>query len=447
MTSPPTAGTRSPDDRIRPTEPCDEPLHALDAARVAQRLHVDPSAGLTPDEVLRRRARHGTNALPKPAPRPRILLFLDQFRSLLVAVLVGAGVLAALIGDVKDVVVIAVVVLANAVLGFVQEHRAESSVAALERMVEARARVRRDGVVSVVPSEDLVPGDVVVLEAGDRVPADGRWTVAVDLEVDESAFTGESAPVRKRVDPPDPADAPLADRGSMGHMNTAVTRGRGELLVTATGAATEVGRLAGMLEHTEPVATPLQREIDSLGRRLTLVAAAAVTLVFALGFLRSTSVADKLLSAVALAVAAIPEGLPAVLTVTLAVGTHQLAKRRAIVKRLASVETLGATTVICTDKTGTLTLNRMVVRELRPARADTELLRAAVLCSDATTSRDGESSGDPTEVALVEAAVTAGLDPEALRRRFPRIAEVPFDSDRKWMATFVDLGDSVLVAV
>ncbi|GIU86574.1 MAG: hypothetical protein KatS3mg009_1089 [Acidimicrobiia bacterium] len=241
MTSPPTAGTRSPDDQIRPTEPCDEPLHALDAARVAERLHVDPSAGLTPDEVLRRRARHGTNALPKPAPRPRILLFLDQFRSLLVAVLVGAGVLAALIGDVKDVVVIAVVVLANAVLGFVQEHRAESSVAALERMVEARARVRRDGVVSVVPAEDLVPGDVVVLEAGDRVPADGRWTVAVDLEVDESAFTGESAPVRKRVDPPDPGrrttrgpglDGPHEHRGhprsrrAAGHRDRSSHRGR-----------------------------------------------------------------------------------------------------------------------------------------------------------------------------------------------------------------------------
>lgn len=447
MTSPPTAGTRGTDDRIRPTETPDEPLHALDTARVAERLLVDPSTGLAPDEVLRRRARHGANALPRPAPRPRILLFLDQFRSLLVLVLIGAGVLAALIGDVKDVVVIAVVVLANAVLGFVQEHRAESSVAALERMIETRARVRRGGEVSVVPAEDLVPGDVVVLEAGDRVPADGRWIVAVDLEVDESAFTGESAPVRKRVDPPDPADAPLADRGSMGYMNTAVTRGRGELLVTATGAATEVGRLAEMLEHTDPVVTPLQREIDSLGRRLTLVAAVAVTLVFALGFLRSTSVADKLLNAVALAVAAIPEGLPAVLTVTLAVGTHQLAKRRAIVKRLASVETLGATTVICTDKTGTLTLNRMTVRELRPARADAELLRAAVLCSDATTSRDGDSSGDPTEVALVEAAAAAGLDPGALRRRFPRIAEVPFDSDRKWMATFVDLGDSALVAV
>lgn len=429
----------------RPDAPA-PPVHALDAASVATRYEVDTRTGLTTDEVVRRRERFGPNALPKPAPRPRLLLFLDQFRSLLVMVLIGAGVLAAVIGDVKDVVVIAVVVLANAILGFVQENRAESSLAALEKMLETRARVRRDGALSVVPADELVPGDVVLVEAGDRVPADGRWVLAVDLEVDESAFTGESLTVSKHTDAVDGADVPLADRRSMGYMNTSVARGRGEIVITATGAATEIGKVAGMLERAEPVETPLQREIDALGRRLTLVAGVAVTVVFALGFLRDTSVADKLLNAIALAVAAIPEGLPAVLTVTLAVGTHQLAKRRAIVKRLASVETLGATTVICTDKTGTLTLNRMTVRELRAARGAADLLAAGVLCNDATR-RDGAPIGDPTEVALVDAADGAGIDPAALRLRYPRVAEVPFDSERKWMATFHEDAHGVRVAV
>jgi Ca2+-transporting ATPase len=428
----------------RPDAPA-APVHTLDAASVATRYEVDTRTGLTTDEVVRRRERFGPNALPKPAPRPRLLLFLDQFRSLLVMVLIGAGVLAAVIGDVKDVVVIAVVVIANAILGFVQENRAESSLAALERMLETRARVRRDGALSVVPANELVPGDVVLVEAGDRVPADGRWVLAVDLEVDESAFTGESLPVSKQTDAVDAADVPLTDRPSMGYMNTSVARGRGELVITATGAATEIGKVAGMLERAEPVETPLQREIDALGRRLTLVAGVAVTVVFALGFLRDTSVADKMLNAIALAVAAIPEGLPAVLTLTLAVGTHQLAKRRAIVKRLASVETLGATTVICTDKTGTLTLNRMTVRELRPTRSEADLLSAAVLCNDAA--RHETPIGDPTEIALVDAADAAGIDVTALRVRYPRVAEVPFDSDRKWMATFHEDAQGVRVAV
>ena len=445
--------------------------HCLAAAEVAARLGVDPLVGLPVSEAVSRLDALGPNRLPRGQQRSSFRAFVDQFRSFLVAVLVGAAVLAAIVGDVKDVIVISVVVLFNAVLGFLQEHRAESSLAALERMLVTRARVRRDGVIIEINAEELVPGDVVVIDAGDRVPADGRWFVTVDLQVDESAFTGESLPVTKYDAAMLDEDATLADRRCMGFMNTTVTRGRGELVVTGTGADTEIGRLATMLNAAETPPTPLQREIAHLGRRLTLVAALAVALVVVLDIIRGVAVEDMLLNAVALAVAAIPEGLPAVLTVTLAVGTSQLAKRQAIVKRLASVETLGATTVICSDKTGTLTVNQMTARQvhagacwfsvngegyatsgaIRPDQddhaADLErLLTVCTLCNDASVS-DGAAVGDPTEAALVVLAIKGGVDVFGERTRRPRLGEVPFDSAAKYMATFHDAGDFIDVYV
>ena len=445
--------------------------HRLTSVEAVAQLGLDPLVGLPVSEVTSRSDAHGANRLPRGKKRSSLRAFIDQFRSFLVAVLVGAAVLAAIVGDVKDVIVISVVVVFNAVLGFVQEHRAESSLAALERMLVTRARVRRDGVTIEVNAEELVPGDVVLVDAGDRVPADGRWFVTVDLQVDESAFTGESLPVTKddvtMLDEP----AALADRRCMGFMNTTVTRGRGELVVTGTGAGTEIGRLATMLNAAETPPTPLQREIAHLGRRLTLVAGLAVALVVVLDVIRGVAVEDMLLNAVALAVAAIPEGLPAVLTVTLAVGTSQLAKRQAIVKRLASVETLGATTVICSDKTGTLTVNQMTARQvlaggrwfsvsgegyatsgaIRPEHdghgADLErLLTVCTLCNDAAVS-DGTAVGDPTEAALVVLAIKGGVDVLGERTRRPRVAEVPFDSIAKYMATFHDAGDFIDVYV
>jgi Ca2+-transporting ATPase len=441
--------------------------HRLTSQEVAARLGVDPLAGLPTVDAASRLVANGPNRLPRGLRRSPFRTLVDQFRSLLVAVLVGAGVLAAIVGDLKDVIVISVVVVFNAMLGFAQEYRAEASLAALERMLVTRARVRRDGSIGVVDAEGLVPGDVVLLDAGDRVPADGRWLVAIDLQVDESAFTGESMPVTKDDVPIPEGVVALADRRCMGFMNTAVTRGRGEIVVTGTGEGTEVGRLAEMLNAAQSPPTPLQREVAHLGRRLTLVAAVAVALVVVLDVVRGVAVDDILLNAVALAVAAIPEGLPAVLTVTLAVGTSQLAKRRAVVKRLAAVETLGATTVICSDKTGTLTVNKMTARRVHASgrfftvsgegyattgviTADEDgqvrnlerLMTVCALCSDATVS-EGSAVGDPTEAALVVLATKGGVNVLFERGRRPRLGEVPFDSAAKYMATFHDGGDHI----
>jgi Ca2+-transporting ATPase len=384
-------------------------------------------------------------------------------------VLIGAAVLAGLVGDLKDTVVIGVVLVLNAVLGFVQEHRAERSLAALRQMLVATATVRREGAVAEVPAEELVPGDVVLLEAGDRVPADGRLVLAASLEIDESALTGESTPVAKSVEPT-AADSPLAERTSMAHMNTVVTRGRGELLVTSTGMATEMGALAGLLQAAHTAPTPLQEQLDVLGKRVAVIGAAAVAIFFSLGLLRGEPLADTVLAAVALAVAAIPEGLPAVVTVTLAVGVSQMAKRGAIVKRLASVETLGSTTVICSDKTGTLTLNQMTARAVvvgdatlevdgegygtdgaitdgaggDAAPAAVHLATVALACNDSRVV-DGTPIGDPTEAALVTLAAKAGVDRAQLDASWPRVAEVPFDSSRKFMATFHQLSEGPLV--
>jgi len=441
--------------------------HRLTPDEAAARLTVDPLVGLPASQASSRLAVHGPNRLPRGRRRSPLRTFVDQFRSFLIAVLIAAAVLAAIVGDLKDVIVISVVVTFNAVLGFAQEYRAEASLAALERMLVTRARVRRDGSISVVDTEDLVPGDVVLVDAGDRVPADGRWLVTADLQIDESAFTGESMPVSKDVLPIPEGVAAVADRLCMGFMNTTVTRGRGEMLVTGTGEGSEVGRLAGLLNAAQAPPTPLQREVAHLGRRLTLVAGVAVALVVVLDVVRGFAVDDVLLNAVALAVAAIPEGLPAVLTVTLAVGTSQLAKRRAIVKRLSSVETLGATTIICSDKTGTLTVNQMTARRVHigphalsvsgegygttgviapddggEAVDLQRLLTVCALCSDATVN-DGSAIGDPTEAALVVLAAKGGIEAIPERARRPRLGEVPFESSTKYMATFHGGGDQI----
>jgi Ca2+-transporting ATPase len=434
--------------------------HVLDVETAAGALGVNPAVGLSGAEAVARLERHGPNRLPVAATRSPWLLLLDQFRNFLIVVLMCAAVVAGLIGDVKDAVAIAVVLVFNALLGFVQEYRAEQSLAALRRMLVAHARVRRDGTTTEVSAEVLVPGDVVLLEAGDRVPADGRLIVARGAELDESSLTGESNSVGKQTEPLASVATPLADRSNLAFMNTVVTRGRVELLVTATGSATEVGALAGMLERAESGPTPLQLQLDVLGKRLALVAAGAVLVYFALGLVRGEALDALVPSAIALAVAAIPEGLPAVVTVTLAVGTYQMARRGAIVKRLASVETLGCTSVICSDKTGTLTVNQMTVRRVwaagyrytvtgegyRPDGAvvaerglgDQEsldrLLRAAVLCNDSDL-REGALLGDPTEGALLTLAEKRGLDVAMTREAFPRAAEIPFDPAVKYMAT------------
>ena len=442
---------------------------------------MDTGLGLDLSSVEARRSVHGENRITEQPRRPAWLRFLDQFRSLLILILAGAAVLAGLVGDLKDTIVIGIVLVINAVIGFVQENRAERSLDALRTMLVPTARVRRGGVVAVVDAAELVPGDLVLLEAGDRVPADGRLVVAESVEVDESALTGESVPVSKHRDPVSPGgevasdEVPLAERRSMLFMNTTLTRGRADMVVTATGMATEVGAIAEMLQDSDELATPLQIQIDSVGKRIALIGGVAVSLYAVLALLRGESPSELALSAVALAVATVPEGLPAVLALTLALGVAGMARRGAIVKRLASVETLGSATVICSDKTGTLTLNQMTARALwfhrrrvrvegegyqtdgglydqdtgRPAEGVDGFLVPLVLCSDATLARGaggrGEEGviGDPTEGARVVAAAKAGIEVDQVRAERPRIGEIPFDSDRKFMATLHAEGSQV----
>ncbi|AGM07178.1 Ca2+-transporting ATPase [Amycolatopsis keratiniphila] len=433
---------------------------SVETAELASRLDVDPGRGLDSSDASDRLEMTGPNRLAEAASRPWWRVLVAQVASPLNLVLVVAAALAGVVErSYREALVIGLVLGLNGVLGFVQERRADRAVAALKSLLSPSARVRRDGRVTEVPAAELVPGDVVLVEAGDRVPADGRVLSTVNLEADESGLTGESTPVPKSVEPRQ-SEVALPDRTSMVHMTSIVTRGRGELLVTGTGMRTEIGKVAGLLERTDSTRTPLQRQLDKLGVRLAYLAGVAVLLVAILQFAAGGGIGEVITLAVALGVAAIPEGLPAVVTVTLALGMRRMARQRAIVKRLPAVETLGATTVICTDKTGTLTLNQMTARSLwyagrrylvsgegygfegAIAAEDGgelpdlgELLTTAVLCNDAVV-QDAALVGDPTEGALVTLAGKAGLDVMALRGATPRVSEIPFDSALKYMATF-----------
>ena len=442
--------------------------HARSADEVAAALNVDPAIGLSEDTAVRRLEVTGPNAIAAAAPTPPWRRLLAQFADRLILILVAAAIVAFVVsGELKTPLVVLTVVVLNAVIGFVQEQRAERSLAALARMAVLVARVRRDSDERTIDATRLVPGDVVLVEAGDRIPGDGRLVVANSLEIDESILTGESEPTAKATVPLPLGreHAGVGDRTSMVHMNTSVTRGRGEFLVTATGMRTEVGRIATLLATTTSERTPLQRQLDQLGHGLAKLAAVIVATVFVVGLVRGSSVSEMLLTGVALAVAAIPEGLPAVTAVTLAIGVAKMAERNAIVKRLASVETLGSTNVICSDKTGTLTMNEMtavelvagmcryritgsgyepdgtidpVDRLLVECASPTETLEALTLCNDAVLRHDGNQwhhTGDPTETALLVAAVKGGVDISDVRARRSRLAEAPFESATKLMAT------------
>lgn len=449
----------------------DSPIawHATPAKLVVAQLAADDARGLDAAVAAQRLTTHGPNRLTEPPARSVWRKFLDQFKSLLVVILLATAIVAGAIGDIKDAIVIAVVVLLNASLGFFQEYRAEAALAALKNMLAPTARVRRDGEIRLIASPELVPGDLLLLEAGDRIPADARVLSAYSAEVAEAALTGESQAVAKRPDAV-PAASPLAERSNMVFMNTVVTRGRIEALVIATGMRTEMGRLAGLLAETAEGETPLQQQLDSLGKRLALIASVVVALMFLVGVMRGDPLVQTAMTAIALAVAAIPEGLPAVVTVTLALGMHRMTKRNAIVKKLAAVETLGCTTVICSDKTGTLTLNQMTARVLYCNRqrlavsgegytpdgkiiADGkvvenlhDVLLPAALCIDARI-RNGALIGDPTEGALLVLTAKAGMDVDQALEQLPRIAEIPFDSTAKFMATFHRDGDLVRLCV
>src|SRR3954469_14498635 len=435
-----------------------------DVATVASAVDVVPEQGLTSAEAQSRLATYGPNRLAEGKKESAARAFLRQYEDFMQVILLGAAVVNQLATkETGTTVVLAGLTVFNAVIGLRQESKAEESVKALAQMMKTVARVRRDGRAEEIDAEQLVPGDVVLMEAGNRVPADGRICVAATLEIEEAALTGESLPVGKTTTPVPGEDVPLGDRICLAYMNTSVTRGRGELIVTATGMDTEIGHIADLLSNTETSKTPLQKQLDALSKIIASIAAVALVLVVLLGLARGESFDTLFVTGVALAVAAIPTGLPAVVTALLSMGTREIAERNAIVKRLPAVETLGSTSAICSDKTGTLTLNKMTARELvipgqnrfavsgEGYSTEGEIkhvggqhfdldpyLLPTVLCADALL--DGESLiGDPTEGALIVLGGKGGLDIDETRATYPRVAEVPFDSEYKFMATFHEM--------
>jgi Ca2+-transporting ATPase len=411
--------------------------------------HETSREGLKTDEAEKRLAEHGENDIVRGEGRSATRIFVAQFDSVLIWVLVAAALLSVWTGHAVDAALITVIVVANGVFGFVQDYRAERSLEELRELAAPTATVLRDGEPMDIESTGVVPGDIVVLEGGDVVPADGRLTEATDFETDEAALTGESMPVSKSVEAVD-GDTPVAERSCMVYKGTSVTRGRAKAVVTSTGMETEVGGIAEELATTEETSTPLQNELDSLGTKLGLGVVALSAVVAPLLLLRSTEPVQAGLTAVSLAVAAVPEGLPAVVTLTLALGVRKMTDENALVRRLPSVESLGSVDVICTDKTGTLTKGEMTVSRLwvhdrvtevggeredeYGDRADEEpeglLLRAGALCNNSTA-----DEGDPTEQAIVRSAEETGFDVEKLRDKNTRTDEMPFSSERKWMGT------------
>ena len=441
--------------------------HVLSREGAVRELHVEPEQGLTSGEVAERLARYGPNKFAEAKAEPRWRAFLRQYRDPMQIVLLAAGVIS--IYPVKQPgtgVMILLLTLLNAVLGLNQEGKAAAAVAALAKMMIVKARVRRDGKLAQLPAEQLVPGDVVEIEAGDLVPADGRLLSTATLEVAEAALTGESLPVGKGVEAVPERDAALGDRTDMVYMNTNVTRGTGAFVVTSTGMETEVGHISGMLQHQDESASPLTRQLEKLTKQLVSIAGLALVASVALNMARGQSFTEVFTVAVAFSIAAIPTGLPAVVTTILSRGTRLLADANAIVKRLRSTETLGATSAICSDKTGTLTLNQMTAVELTiPGRhyrvsgsgystegtikhvggePDVPLepfMFPLALACDAVLTETGEMIGDPTEGALVVLAEKGGLDLDLTRKRHPRVAELPFDTAYKLMATFHRMTD------
>ena len=419
------------------TQPVDDLLRQLDTSE----------NGLTAEEAAERLQKYGPNAL-RAAPKPTLVQrFLGQLKDPMLLILLAAaavsGVTNYLAGeDFAEAAIILIVVLLNAVLGVFQESKAEEAIEALQTMTAATCKVLRDGRQTVLHSDELVPGDVVVLEAGDSVPADGRLLESASLKIEEAALTGESVPVTKAVQllglAPGQQDVPLGDRKNMCYMGCTVVYGRGRAVITATGMQTEMGKIAGALAGTEDEQTPLQRRLDELGRTLSKLVLGICVFIFVFdlfvaGSFTLESILSTFMVAVSLAVAAIPEGLATVVTVVLSIGVTNMSKRKAVIRRLTAVETLGCTQVICTDKTGTLTQNRMTVVE---HLGDTQALATAMaLCNDANLGADGKAEGEPTEAALVDFAAAEGLPKDRLAAEQPRVDEAPFDSGRKMMST------------
>ncbi len=441
--------------------------HATGLTEVLTRLEVKADTGLSQSEAETRLESFGLNELQAARAVSPWAILLEQFKNILIVILLIATAISAVLGHGTEAIAITVIVLFAVILGFVQEYRAERSIEALRKMAAPQASVIRDGAELLLPARNLVPGDIVLLLAGNRVPADLRLMDAFNLRIDEASLTGESLSVEKHSESLVEPQAPLGDRRNMSYAGTTVSYGRGRGVVVATGMNTEFGKIARMLQTVEVVRTPLQKNLDKIGRVLAWSALLVVSLIVALGLLRGMPFLEMFIFGIALAVAVVPEALPAVVTISLALGVQRMVRRNALVRRLPAVETLGSTSVICSDKTGTLTRDEMTVRALFldgevwrvsgegydphggfsrtdddevPPAALLFLLTAAALASDAHLAADGEDGswqvhGDPTEGALVVAAAKAGLEKTALDRQFPRIDEIPFSSETKRMTT------------
>jgi Ca2+-transporting ATPase len=446
---------------VTATDPAAVTPYAREASDVVAAMGSDATTGLTGAEAATRLSTYGPNQITGEKPPSALSIALQQLRDPMNIMLVAVTVVSFLIGEVSTGVIVAFLILLNVVLGTRQELKARASVDALSKMQVPQAKVLRDGEVTLVPAVDLVPGDIVQLEAGDIVPADGRIIRSATLEAQEAALTGESAPIAKDASVLPSGDIPLGDRSNMVFQNTSVTRGTASMVVTATGMQTQMGQIATMLTSVKRTRSPLQKELDSLTKVLGIIAWTAVAFIVIVGLARGMPGKELLLLGTAMAISAIPTGLPAFVSGLLSLGAKQLAESKAIVKNLTDVETLGATSAINTDKTGTLTMNQMMVATIFangswftvegegygktgairsvagvPVPDFTRLALGLVLDSDATVADDGSVVGDPTEAALVVLAAKLGVDAEETRRAYPRLAEVPFDSDYKFMATF-----------
>ena len=442
------------------------------AADTAKDLEVDIAVGLTDEEAQARSAKYGKNRLEGGKEKSILQMALEQLKDFLVIILIIAAVISMFLGEMLEGIIIIAIVILNTFLGVYQENKASNALKALREMSSPHAKVLRNGVIVEVASSDVVPGDVVIIEAGDYIPADVRLVEGVNLKVDEAALTGESVPVEKNADAVLAEDASLGDRVNCAYMGTVVTYGRGKGIITDIGMKTQMGNIADMLNDVEDETTPLQKKLDSLGKVLGIVCLGVCGVIFLLGLLRGMEFFDIFMLSVSLAVAAIPEGLTVVVTVVLAMGMQKMVKCNAIIKRLSAVETLGSTTVICSDKTGTLTQNKMTIQKLyngentfdvsgtgyspvgevvdadgKPAKDKVlKVIEGGLLCNDASYDPSKESIiGDPTEGAMVVLAHKVGMEKDAWNRKFPRIQEIPFDSDRKLMSTYHEIDGKIVM--
>ena len=431
---------------------------------VEKELETDLEKGLSKEKVEERQEKYGFNELQQIAKKSIIQRFLEQFKDFSIIVLIIAAIVSGIVGvlqgeGITDTIIILIVVIVNAIIGVAQESKAEKSLEALQKLSDHASKVIRNENMEVVPSKELVPGDIIVLDTGDYIPADLRIIEAVNLKIQESSLTGESVPVEKTSEIIEEQEIGIGDRKNMLFSSSLVTYGRGKGIVVETGMTTEVGKIAGMINSTEKQETPLQQKLDKLGKTLGIAALVICAVIFILGILQGKEIISMFMTAVSLAVAAIPEGLVAVSTIVLAIGVQKMVKKNAIVKRLPAVETLGSATVICSDKTGTLTQNKMTVekifwndatREASNISDDeideelTKLVYANMLCNDTKISSDGTLTGDPTETALVDMAFKLNFDP-SIYDRMERVEEIPFDSDRKLMTTVNKVGDKYVV--